>query len=353
MTTARRGWIVPVVLLAALGLSACGGGDHATAPVAPAPPAAGEARDVTTAEVVRLGGEEETSVPANVQSRARAALAARIPASVTQLPYQLGQEVPAGAVVVRLDDAALRGGLAAAEAALAAAESDFARTQRLVERQAATARELEEATSRLAGAKAQVSAARDQISYAVLRAPFAGRVSARRVSLGDVVAPGMPLIEIDGRGGLEAVATVEGGVAATLRPGARVRALVDGQRAPVDATVTAIAPAGDAATHRFEVKASLPDAEGLRAGLFARLLVPGAAREPQLRVPGSAVFERGGLTGVFAVHDGRARLRWIAAGDRRGEDVEVRAGLEAGERVVLDPAGLVDGAPVRETRAAR
>jgi hypothetical protein len=67
-------------------------------------------------------------------------------------------------------------------------------------------------------------------------------------------------------------------------------------------------------------------------------------------VPATALFERGGLTGLFVVHDGPARLRWVAAGARDGHTVEIRAGVESGERVVLDPAGLTDGAAVNEQR---
>jgi hypothetical protein len=114
--------------------------------------------------------------------------------------------------------------------------------------------------------------------------------------------------------------------------------------------VTAVAPSGDPTTHRFEVKADLPAAPGLRAGLFARLLVLGLVSDPRITVPAAALFERGGLSGLFVVAGGKARLRWVAVGARDGETVEVRAGVEPGERVVLGPAGLVDGNPVRETR---
>ena len=71
-----------------------------------------------------------------------------------------------------------------------------------------------------------------------------------------------------------------------------------------------------------------------------------------MSVPGIALFERGGLTGLFVVSDGKARLRWVAAGVRDGDTVEIRAGVEAGERVALDPTGLVDGAPVKELQQA-
>jgi RND family efflux transporter MFP subunit len=327
-----------------LALAACGGHEVGQAKEAPA----GPAKDVVTAEVVRGGGVGEVAVPAAVQSRKRAALSARMPASVTELPYQEGQWVEAGTVVVRLDDAAQRAAVAAAEASLQAADSDLARTKALLEKGAATPRELEQMTAAASGARAQLTGAKDNLSYAAMRAPFAGRVASRRVNLGDVVNPGMPLIEIEGEGGLELRATVESELAASLRPGSKLRAMVDGQAGPLTATVTAIAPSGDPTTHRFELKADLTGAAGLRAGLFARLLVPGLAADPRLTVPAAALFERGGLTGLFVVSDGRARLRWVAAGAREGDRVEIRAGVEPGEHVVLEPAGLVDGTPVKQ-----
>ncbi len=345
MRLTRAGTVLTIL---GLGLAACGGHETQQAQQPPA----GPAKDVTTAEVVRSGGVGEVAVPAAVQSRKRAALSARVPASVTELPYQEGQWVAAGVVVVRLDDAALRAAAAAAEAGLSAVESDLARTKALLEKGAATPRELEQITAAASVARAQLSGARDNLSYAALRAPFAGRVASRRVNLGDVVSPGMPLIEIEGEGGLELRATVESGLAATLRPGSKLRTLVDGQPSPLAATVTAMAPSGDATTHRFELKADLAPAPGLRAGLFARLLIPGIAAEPRLTAPAAALFERGGLTGLFVVSDGKARLRWVAAGARDGDRVEIRAGVEAGEHVVLEPAGLVDGAPVNEKRTA-
>jgi RND family efflux transporter MFP subunit len=337
-----------VLTILGLGLAGCGGHETPTAAEAPA----GPARAVETAEVVRSGGAGEVAVPGAVQARRRAALSARMPASVVELPYRDGQWVPSGAVVIRLDDAAVRAAVAAAEAGVKAAEADLERTKTLVEKGAAAPRELDQVTAAASGARAQLTAAQDNLSYSALRAPFAGRVAVRRANLGDVVSPGMPLIEIEGEGGLELRATVQSEVAATLRPGAKVKALVDGQPGPLTATVTAIAPSGDPTTHRFEVKADLPAASGLLAGLFARLLVPRAAADPRLTVPATALFKRGGLVGLFVVSEGRARLRWVAAGARDGGTVEVRAGVEAGERVVLDPAGLGDRAPVNDQRTA-
>jgi membrane fusion protein (multidrug efflux system) len=297
---------------------------------------------------VKRSAGESTTVPAVVVARQRASLSARVPASVAELPYREGQAVAAGAVVARLDDKALRAALAAAEASLKVVEADLQRAERLRQKGAATPREHEEAVARAEGARAQVEAARDALSYAVLRAPFAGRIAARPANVGDVVNPGTTVVEIEGGGGLEIRATVDAERAALLRAGNTVKALVDGQPEPLTAIVRSISPAGDPATQRFEMVADVPPATGLRSGLFARLRLPSAPGVARITVPLGAVFARGGLHGVFVVEEGRARLRFVAVGVREGESVEVRAGLAEGEKVVLEPEGLLDGAAVNE-----
>lgn len=330
-----------------LALVACG--HEPPRPAASSAPS-GPPRAVRLAEVARSGGEGEQSVPATVRARRRATLSARIPAAVVELPRREGETVARGELLVRLEDGALRAALHAAEAGAQAAEADLARVAGLLAKNAATPRERDEAQARAAAARAGLSAAHDNLAYAVLRAPFAGTVAARPANLGDVAQPGQPLIEVEGEGGLELQATVEAALAVRLARGQVLSAQVDGQPAALRAVVSAVSRAGDAATHRFELRADLPASAGLRSGLFARLSVPGGGGEPRLSVPAAAAFTRGGLTGVFVAEDGRARLRYIAPGARSGDRLEVRAGVLAGERVVLDPLGLADGAPVTEAR---
>jgi RND family efflux transporter MFP subunit len=316
-----------------------------TPPKPPGPPPAA-LRVVRTATVERAGTEGAVPVPGLVQARQRAALAARVPASVVALPFQEGDRVRAGAVVARLDDAALRSALVAAQTAGRAADADLARMEALLKAGAATPREVEESRARATASAALVASALENLSYAVLRAPFDASVAARPANVGDVVSPGSTILELEGTTGLEIRATAEADLVRGLRPGVVVEVAVDGQPAPLSATVRAVSAAGDPATHRFEVRADLPDAAGLRSGLFARLSIPSPTQEAKLTVPASAVFARGGLSGLFVVTEGRARLRWVAPGTTAAGLTEIRAGVDGGEHVVLDPAGVVDGQPV-------
>ena len=226
-------------------------------------------------------GRATGAVPATVRARERATLTARVPGSVMALPFREGDAVSAGAVVARIEDRALRAALTAAEADRDAAEADRARSATLLSRGAATPREAEQANA--GGGGAARAGGEGGRGYAELRAPFAGRVAARPANVGDVVMPGTPLVEIDGEGGLEVVATVDEDAVARLSPGAHVAVDVDGQSSPIEATIRAVAPSGDAVTHRAQVRADLPATTGVRSGMFARLRIAPrrAARPPR------------------------------------------------------------------------
>jgi membrane fusion protein (multidrug efflux system) len=310
------------------------------APTAGPPPA----RAVEVVEVASAG-QVGVTVPAVVRARDRATITARLPGAVIALPVREGKRVAQGAVVVRLEDGALNAALQAARAALRSSQADHDRLLELLAASAATPQQVEQAEARVATARAAVSVAREQLAYAVIRAPFAGTVASRPADVGDGVSPGAVLLEIEGDGALELAATVDGNQARALAEGTRLQATVDGHDGPLEVTVVSLSTAGDPLSHRFELRAALPSSARLRSGVFARLTLPGAGEAGPV-VPSRAVFARGGLSGVFVADGSTARLRWIAAGQPAGDLVEVRAGLSAGERVVLQPAGLEDGVPI-------
>ncbi|MFN8010832.1 MAG: hypothetical protein U0P81_05455 [Holophagaceae bacterium] len=115
------------------------------------------------------------------------------------------------------------------------------------------------------------------------------------------------------------------------------------------AVITALAPGGDALTHRQALRARVVQPSDLRSGAFARIQVPGAAgvAPAAVKVPLSALVRRGELSGVFVEEGGKAALRWLSLGERDGDRVEVRAGLSPTDRVIADPTNLQDGQPVK------
>jgi RND family efflux transporter MFP subunit len=284
-------------------------------------------------------------VPASVVAVRRATLSTRVAASVTSISVREGDRVRQGDVLVSLSDGDVRGALAAAEAALGAASAHERRIRLLAAERAATAVELELAVAQRAQAEAAVAGARATLGYTQIRAPFSATVQARRAEPGDLVGPGQPILELEGDE-LELVASLAEAEAAGVAAGAVLRFEAGAARG--EAVVKALAPGGDALSHRRALRAQVRSVEGeLRSGAFARLRVPGtSATRPETWLPRTALVERGDLTGVFVARGGRAELRWISVGEEAGDLVAVRAGLRSGDVVIDAPGALRDGQAV-------
>jgi membrane fusion protein, multidrug efflux system len=124
-------------------------------------------------------------------------ITAKVGNQVTAVRFTEGQRVTAGQVLIELDGAQARADLAAAEAALAESRSAFNRSRDLYTRQALSQSQLEQIEATLKGNEARVDAARARVADTVIRAPFAGRVGLRRISVGSLISPGTVITTLD------------------------------------------------------------------------------------------------------------------------------------------------------------
>jgi multidrug efflux system membrane fusion protein len=132
--------------------------------------------------------------------------------------------------------------------------------------------------------------------------------------------------------------------ASRLAADAPVRLEVPGaaaDRVPLKATRMQVLPTADPATHTQEIRFDLPAGlSGVKPGMFARIWLPtsSAAGESRLYVPQGSVVRRAELNAVYvADSDGKPMLRQVRLGPPVGREIEVLAGLSAGERVAVDP----------------
>jgi RND family efflux transporter MFP subunit len=122
--------------------------------------------------------------------------------------------------------------------------------------------------------------------------------------------------------------------------------LVEGITNGLTGTVSEIAPTVDSTSRTLRVKLDLANASPVRSGQFARLVVP-VGESNSIRVPASAVLQRGQLEIAFAVTNQTAQLHLVKTGRRVGNEVEIISGLDAGDQVVIEGAAqLVDNQPV-------
>ena len=328
--------LFPVLLsLISCGRSERTAGQASASPVGPA----------VTVRTYRVGsmGHESIEVPGTVESARTAELASRFPAVIEQLGVQEGDFVHRGDLLVRLDGRDFTARIDAAEAAFRAARARRDRIRALFAKEAATRQELEVAEAEDSSIAAGLGAAKAQLDYLNIKAPFDGWIAQKKANAGDFVSPGQLLLVLQGSGLQRVTASVSESQSQGLSPGQILDAVMD-DGSVIPARVVVLGPAGDPASRRFLVKAELPEQARARSGSFARLKLPsGEGEAPLVAVRRTSLIERGALTGLFVVEQGRARLRWISAGEPSGDLITVRAGLAPGEEVVVEPGSLADG----------
>ena len=183
-------------------------------------------------------------------------------------------------------------------------------------------------------------------SYSQIAAPFTGVVTDKRVNPGDLATPGAPLLTIEREGAYRLEAPVAESRLAQIRPGQTASIVLEALDKKIEARVSEIVPAVDAASRAYTVKLDLPALGQIRSGMFGRVLFTLGARKA-LAVPAAAVIERGQLQSVLVTEDGVARTRLVTLGTSAGGRREVLSGVSAGDKVIVPvPAGLADGARV-------
>ncbi len=303
----------------------------------------------------RVDAPREVELYGTVAAERTAALSTRVMAMVTAVRVRDGEHVERGQLLLELDPQAsqgqvsqARGALSQAQAALALAERNLERYRALHAANAASELELdmarmqhEQASGAVEQAEGAVAAASSVAADSRVVAPFAGRVYRRMVEVGDLAAPGRPLmmLESDGPRRLRLAVPESLVVESGLAEGDPLPVAVDTRPdlGRMIASVVERSAGADPATHSYEYQVALP-VEDLPTGAAGRAWV-GGGREPRVLVPADALLHRGGVTLVALQDaDGRAATRVVTVGRTAADGrVEILSGLAGSESVL---AGL-------------
>lgn len=167
------------------------------------------------------GGQREGQVSAVVRARHEALIKSRVSGRVLSIPVALGQGVRKGEILLRLSSRSQKAAVQAADATLREAQKNFDRIDALFKSSSATRAEWDRARKELDVALAQDQRAHSIFGWSEIRAPFSGRISQKRVRVGDTVIPGTPLIAVLESGALEVKASLPSSWAGRVQPGER------------------------------------------------------------------------------------------------------------------------------------
>jgi len=329
----------------ALMLSLAGCGEKRNASIENNPPVI----QVNAENTVAKSHVAVEEVVGTVRPKLHSAIESKVSGLIEQMLAVPGQEVKRGDLLVQLDAREIQARLDQATAARDQAESDLGRYAKLISQHTITQQEFEATQSRARISRAAVIEAETMLGYTKIKAPFDGVITSKLADVGDLAAPGKPLLEIEDPLALRFEAHVPEAIIARIVSGAVLPVRIGGQP-EISGTVTEISPAADSNSRTFLVKLDLPKTSGLRGGLFGRVTVP-VGESFVLRVPATAVMQRGQMEIVFVVEKNHALLRLVRTGRRAGSEIEILSGVEAGEKVIIDGVGqLADGQRVEIKR---
>uniref|UniRef100_A0A486XWK9 Efflux transporter, RND family, MFP subunit, AcrA/E family n=1 Tax=Rheinheimera sp. BAL341 TaxID=1708203 RepID=A0A486XWK9_9GAMM len=309
-------------------------------------------------------------LPVTVEAIAASTVSAQTSGRIIELPYDVNDLVPQGAVIVRFSDSEQRARLQQAEAAVAEAlsrqqeaDKELNRTRELREQGLVAKAALDQAVANAEAAKARtrqaqagVAQAQELLEQTVVRAPYSGIVQQRFVELGELATPGKPLLRglslqhlrVSGQLPQRQLAAAQQSSAAQLQ-------LLDGRSIDLGQPKLTIAPEASSGGHSYLLRLTLPEADysqyGLYPGSWQRIKLQ-VGTEPALLLPAAAVIWRGEVSAVWQKLPEGVVLQQVRLQQVDESTVQVLSGLTAGAEVAADAIAYAD-ALNQQRRAAQ
>lgn len=267
-----------------------------------------------------------------------------------QILVREGTPVGRGTPLFKIDDAELKAEVAQVEAERDLARQSLNRTKDLLAQKASSQAELERAEATLRSTEAQLQRLKVRLDRTLVRAPFAGVMGQRFVSLGDYVTTDTRLAALQTVSPQRASFQVPERYAEQLKIGQQVSfrvASLPGRE--FVGKVDFVDPIVQLPGRTITVKARVPNPRReLQAGMFIEARLATAVRPRAVVIPEDAILPLQGSNFVWVVADGKATRRQVELGVRTPGFVEVKNGVEGAEQVVVGgQERLAEGAPVQ------
>ena len=274
--------------------------------------------------------------------------------AVAEIPFQEGQLVKAGDLLLRLDEAKASATLDEAEANLKLSRATYERSRQLFQDKLISQQEFDQAAAQFQGNEASVALRRRELKDSRIVAPFEGVVSARLVSPGQVISKNTTLTWLVDLDPIKVELSVPERFVSQLQLGQKLAITVATYPGRAfSGEVYFVAPFIDATNRTAFVKARVPNPQHeLKPGMFANLDLTLRLKEHAIVIPESSLMATGDRTMVYVLDkENTAQVRPVKIGLRQPGVVEIVEGLKAGERVVVEgiqkvrPGGKVAPSP--------
>jgi len=248
-----------------------------------------------------------------------------------------GDSVNKGQLIAQIEVSALKAALDQAEASFDLADKLYQRRKMLFERKVIATEELDRSANERALALTRLRRARVEYERGFLHSPINGVIDHLFIDVGEFVDRGNPVADIVNVDKIKINVNVPELDVRYLRTGQKALVTIDAfPDRRLSGTIDFVAYKADPATKTFNVRVLIDNqARDIRPGMIARLaflrrVIPGA-----LVVPLFALVDKGGERIVFVEKDGVAYARTVSIGVIEEDRIQIREGLEAGDRVIV------------------
>lgn len=286
-----------------------------------------------------------------VEAVNQATVAAQTSGRITQLNYDVGDVVPAGAVIARITDVEQAAQLNAresqakqAQAVLKEAQENFERAKSVFAKKLISQSDFDRAEVNFKSAQAQakaaqaaVTAAKANLAYTEITAPYAGIVVERLVQPGETINPGSPIMTGVNLDELRVIVNVPQRHIGPIRKHQTAHVL-----SPSGLSLTVeklrIPPRAQGDTHSFRILLDLPKStEQIFPGTLVKVQFV-VGNERQIMIPNDALVQRGEVSAVYIIDEQKQlSFRYVRPGQAIGQQTAVLAGLSVGETIVSNP----------------
>jgi RND family efflux transporter MFP subunit len=272
-------------------------------------------------------------------------IAPKLMGRLQRLTVDEGSAVHRGDVLAELDNRELAASVVEWEARVRYTEAQFHRADELYRNRTGTASALDQARNELDTARAVLNRMRRQLDEMTLTAPADGTIIRRDGEIGQLIPAGTAVFWMSCCDALRISADIDEEDIRSVKPGQRVVIRADAFPDRIfDGKVAEITPKGDPVARSFRVRIALPPGTPLLIGMTADCNIVIDERSDALLVPASAVVDGK----IWVVRDGALAARAVTIGIKGDRMVELKAGIDEGETIVLRPVG-----GMREGRSVR
>ncbi len=285
---------------------------------------------------------DDTQAVGTLRSRQGVMMRPEVSGRVTQLNFKDGQRVHKGQLLVQLDDQLPAAQVQQSRAELSIAMANHSRNKELAEKNFISQRAVDESAANLDVAQAKLALAQATAARLKIVAPFDGIAGIRSVNVGDYLKDGADIVNIEDIDAVFVDFRLPERFQNRIQPGQRAGVVLDAlPGASFVASIQAVDPQIDSNGRSVSVRGCIDNRDlRLRPGMFARVTAVFSTREQAKVVPEESIVPLGGRSYVIRLKPASSSNTWVSErvevklGIRRPGQVEILAGLNAGDTVV-------------------